>query len=112
MPIRPTEAVVDLAAIVHNYRLVEEGLELREAGIIAPVLVLGAAYGEDYEVLVRHRLTPVIFTPEHVRRLAAAARDARTRASAHLKVDTGMGRVGVLPSELGAMIELLRAEPE
>src|SRR5512133_627282 len=98
MPIRPTEAVVDLAAIRDNYRLavevggrpaigivkanayghgavavaralieagspilavalVEEGIELREAGIAAPTLVLGAAYGDDYGALVRHRLT-------------------------------------------------------
>ena len=94
MPIRPTEAVVDLAAIRHNYRLavevggrpaigivkadayghgavqvaralveegspllavalVEEALALRQAGIEAPLLVLGAAYGDDYEGLAR-----------------------------------------------------------
>ena len=153
MPIRPTEAVVDLSAIVANYRLasqiggrpavgvvkadayghgavrvaralveagcpilavalVEEGLELREAGLAAPVLVLGAAYGDDYELLVRHRLTPLVFTAEHVQRLAEAARAAGTRASAHLKVDTGMGRVGALPGEVPALVEVLRATPE
>jgi alanine racemase len=153
MSIRPTEAVVDLAAVVSNYRLaveiggrpavgvvkadayghgaervaralveagcpllavalVEEGIELREAGIAAPVLVLGAAYGDEYEALVRHRLTPVVFTASHVERLAKAARAAGTRASAHLKVDTGMGRIGATPAELPALIEILRAAPE
>jgi len=153
MATRPTEAIVDLSAIVHNYRLateiggrpavgvvkadayghgavpvaralveagcpvlgvalVEEGLELREAGIAVPTLVLGGAYGDDYEPLVRHRLTPLVFTADHVRRLAAAARAAGTRASAHLKLDTGMGRIGVLPAELPALVEALRASPE
>ncbi len=153
MPIRPTEAVVDLAAIRHNYRLavevggrpaigivkadayghgavevsrvlveagspllavalVEEGLELRAAGIDAPVLVLGAAYGDDHAELVRNRLTPLLFTAEHVRCLAAAARAAGVRAKAHLKLDTGMGRIGAGPGELREVIEALRAAPE
>ena len=153
MPIRPTEAVVDLAAIVGNYRLavelgqrpaigivkadayghgavpvaralvaagapvlavalVEEGLELRAAGIEAPVLVLGAAYGEDYGVLVRERLTPLVFTHAHVTSLAAAARAAGVRARAHLKLDTGMGRIGASLADLPRLIEALRAAPE
>ena len=153
MPIRPTEAVVDLTAIAHNFRLavdlagrpamgivkadayghgaarvarvlleagapllavalVEEGLELRESGIEAPILVLGAAYGERYDLLVRHRLTPIVFTAEHIARLAAAARAAGGRAAAHLKIDTGMGRLGTPPAELPAVIEALRAAPE
>jgi alanine racemase len=105
-------ALVEAGCPMLAVALVEEGIELREAGLAAPVLVLGAAYGEEYDLLVRHRLTPIVFTPEHVQALAAAARRAATRASAHLKVDTGMGRVGFLPSELGALLELLRAAPE
>lgn len=153
MPIRPTEAVVDLAAIAHNYRaavqaggrpaigvvkadayghgavpvarallragapmlavaLVEEGLELREAGVATPVLVLGGAYGDAYDLLVRHRLTPVVFSAEHVARLAAAARAQGARASAHVKLDTGMGRVGVAAGELPAFAEAVRGAPE
>jgi alanine racemase len=153
MPIRPTEAVVDLAAVAHNFRLavklagrpamgivkadayghgalrvartlveagapllavalVEEGLELRENGIEAPILVMGAAYGEGYDLLVRHRLIPIVFTLEHIARLAAAARAAGTRAAAHLKIDTGMGRLGIAPPELPAMVEALRGTPE
>ncbi len=153
MRIRPTEAVVDLAAVVHNYRLavdlagrpamgvvkanayghgavevarallgagapllavalVEEGLELRESGVEAPVLVMGAAYGNRYDLLVRHRLTPMVFTPEHVARLGAAARAAGSRATAHLKVDTGMGRLGISPADLAPVLEALRGAPE
>ena len=153
MPIRPTEAVVDLSAIAHNYRLavalggrpamgivkadayghgalpvaqalvaagapllavalVEEGIELREGGIEAPLLVLGAAYGDRYDLLVTHRLTPIVFTPEHVSGLAAAARAAGVTARAHLKVDTGMGRIGIAPGDLPAFLEALRVAPE
>ncbi len=92
--------------------LVEEGLALRAAGIETPVLVLGAAYGEAWELLVAHRLTPLIFRPEHLAGLAAAARAAGVRAPAHLKVDTGMGRIGLPPSELAAFLDAARAAPE
>jgi alanine racemase len=153
MPIRPTEAVVDLSAIAHNFRLavemagrpamgivkadayghgavpvartlvdagspmlavalVEEGVELRAAGIAAPILVLGAAYDERWDLVVRERLTPIVFTPAHVARLAAAARAAGERVRVHLEVDTGMSRLGALPGELPAVIDALRAAPE
>ena len=153
MPIRPTEALVDLGAIAANYRLaveiggrpgiavvkadayghgavevsralaaagapvlavalVEEGLELREAGIGQPILVLGGTYGEEYELLIRHRLIPVIFTRQHLQALAEAARAGGVRAAAHLKVDTGMGRIGLQPADLPAFVEAARRTPE
>lgn len=92
--------------------LVEEGLELRAAGVETPVLVLGAAYGERWDLLVAHRLTPLIFRAEHLAGLAAAARAAGVRAPAHLKVDTGMGRIGLAPPELAAFLDAARAAPE
>ncbi len=92
--------------------LVEEAMELREAGIQAPILVLGAAYGDHYDLLVRHRLTPLVFTVEHVTRLAEAARRAGSRATAHLKLETGMGRIGATAQELPAIADALRAAPE
>ncbi len=105
-------ALVGAGAPLLAVALVEEGVELRDADIGAPILVLGAAYGDRYDLLLRHRLTPVVFTPEHVERLAAAARAAGARAPAHVKVDSGMGRVGVAPAELPALMEALRRAPE
>ena len=104
--------LVEAGAPLLAVALVEEGLELREAGLTTPILVLGAAYGDRYDLLLRHRLTPLVFTPEHVGRLAAAARTAGVRASAHLKIDTGMGRIGIAPAELPALLEALRSAPE
>jgi len=92
--------------------LVEEGLELRAAGIAAPILVMGGAYGDAWGELIRHRLTPLVFSPDHVAGLAAAARARGVRATAHLKVDTGMGRIGVTRDDLPAFLAALRAAPE
>jgi alanine racemase len=77
--------------------LVEEGIELRRA-TRAPVLVLGGFYGAAHRDVVEHGLTPVVFDLSDVEKLARAAGDRRVPI--HIKVDTGMARLGVSPSAL------------
>ncbi len=88
--------------------LVEEGLALREAGLQSDLLVLGGAYEGGWEAMVAQRMIPVVFRPEHLTALDAAGRARGTTARAHLKVDTGMGRLGVLPAEVPAFLEAAR----
>jgi len=75
--------------------LVEEGVALREAGIVAPILVMGPSQVAGEDEIVAHRLTPVIGSDEDLAALIACARRRNTPVDAHLKVDTGMGRLGV-----------------
>ena len=89
--------------------LVEEGIRLRDHGITTPVLVLGGALGEDYGALGKHILTPAIFTEEHLHKLADAAGDRSQ--SFHLKLDTGMGRLGLRLHELPGFIKNLTRYP-
>ena len=91
--------------------LVEEGLQLRRAGITAPILVLGGQY-TDYALLLANQITPVLYRADQIDGYAAAARSAGVTAEAHLKVDTGMGRIGVLPQDLAALLEHARVRPE
>lgn len=151
--IRPTEARIDVHALMHNLRearrsatrsrvmavvkadayghgaaiaakaflqagadwlgvaLVEEGLALRNVDVTAPILVLGGQY-TDYGLLLQHRMTPLVYRAEMIDALAAAARARGVVGEAHLKLDTGMGRIGALPHELPALIEHLRGRPE
>lgn len=92
--------------------LVEEGLELRNSGIKAPILVLGGSYEGGYQVMVDHGLIPTVFREDHLAKLAAAAKKRGVKVKAHLKVDTGMGRIGVLPGELDAFLEAAKRHPE
>src|SRR4051812_44449708 len=89
--------------------LVEEGVELRNAGVKTPILVMGGSYENGYPLMVEHRLTPTLFRREHIQGLIAAAQRAGRPASAHLKLDTGMSRLGVQPQELPEFLTLLRA---
>jgi alanine racemase len=84
--------------------LVEEGMGLRAAGIEAPILLLSEPPPGAEGVVVAARLTPTLYTEDGVQRVAAAAHGSPI--GVHVKVDTGMHRVGVWPP--GSAIELLR----
>lgn len=75
--------------------LVEEGVTLREAGVTEPVLVMGPSQHGGEDEMVTAGLTPVIGSEEELAALAAIVQRRQQRIEAHLKVDTGMGRLGV-----------------
>lgn len=86
--------------------LVEEGVELREGGIHVPVVVLGGVVPGSQDVIVHRQLTPVVWSPEHLQMLAGSVRRAGARSlPVHLQIDTGMSRLGVLPRDLGPMLD-------
>lgn len=76
--------------------LIEEGVELREAGIEAPILVMGPSLAGGYRELVERDLIPMV---SQLSDLEALARLERPPA-VHLKIDTGMGRIGLPPDEI------------
>lgn len=79
--------------------LTQEAIELRQAGIEAPVMVLSEQPHNDLDSLVRWQVICVAYNERYISALAEAARRVGTTTLVHLKVDTGMHRVGVAPSE-------------
>ncbi len=73
---------------------IEEGIALRRAGVAAPILVFGALSISDLDGLIEYRLTPTISTPSAARAVQAVAAKRRVQLGYHLKVDTGMNRLG------------------
>lgn len=78
----------------------EEGIELREAGIHAPILVLTAVYPDQLDEFFAHDLTPAVSDVPTLRALEKLTRRHGRMLKFHLKVDTGMGRLGLVHSEL------------
>ncbi len=89
---------------------VEEGVELRQAGIERPILVLGVG-SSGIEAAQEHRLSPVVYSPGTAVRLSEAARGMKKRLSVHLKIDTGMGRLGLLADEWKSVLSDLLENP-
>jgi alanine racemase len=77
-----------------------EGVQLRRAGIEAPILLLGYVPPTEAEAVVRWRLIPTVTTLEQARAFNVAAVAVNTRLDVHIKTDTGMGRYGLLPDEV------------
>lgn len=91
------------AASGFGVSLVEEGVALRDGGITLPILVMGPSHRGGEDEMIAHRLTPVVSDPDEVAPLVDAARRAGRRIEVHLKVDTGMGRLGVPEAEAVAV---------
>ena len=86
-----------------------EGIELRESGIRKPILLLTGFWPGEEKRLLEHRFTPTIIRCEQLRRLEkAAARARRGPAAFHLKIQTGMNRLGMSPSELPCLARTWR----
>ncbi len=80
--------------------LVEEGIELRDAGVDAPILILSEQPPEAAARIVEHRLTPTVYRRTFLDALAA---EGPSELPVHLKVDTGMQRVGIHPHAVASM---------
>lgn len=86
--------------------IVEEGLELRQAGISRPILMLGGPWPGQEAVVVEQDLHVVVFEPEQLQRLEQAARQAGKKCFCHLKIDSGMSRLGARDEQLDALITI------
>lgn len=92
--------------------MVEEGIELRRAGITGDILVLGGPAEGSFPLLVEWNLTPALFEQRHLVELAAAARAVGRVVKAHVKVDTGMSRVGLSLEQLRPFLAAATNHPE
>jgi len=104
-----TKALAKAGAERFGVTCSNEGVELREAGIRKPILVLTGFWPGEEKRFVENRLTPTVTRVEDVRLLEHAAKSARlkSRFRFHLKINTGMNRLGISPSELRAFAEAL-----
>ena len=87
---------------------VEEALELRAAGVEQPVLLLGGLYMSDPAHLIEYRLTPTVSSTARLDTYAECARRYQQAIEFHLKVDTGLGRLGLPLDRLTAFVEHYR----
>jgi alanine racemase len=80
--------------------LPEEGIELRNAGVTKPILCLAGFWQGQAEACLQHRLVPVVYRLDLIEAIDSAARERGEVADVHVKIDTGMGRLGVRYDEV------------
>ena len=102
-------AAVEAGADSLAVAIVDEGIELREAGVSAPILLLAEAPAATIPDALDHSLTLTIGSLEGARAAAASAKKLGGQHRVHLKIDTGMRRMGVAPEQVGDVVDLLLA---
>ncbi|MGD9495952.1 MAG: alanine racemase [Armatimonadota bacterium] len=105
-------ACVQAGAAMLCVAIADEGVELREAGIEAPILVLGPPDPEEAELYLTHDLISTLSDPAHATMLARAARRLGGTARAHIKLDSGMGRHGARAGAARELAALLPQTPQ
>ena len=107
------EDLADYYAVAH----LAEGAELRRYGIRTPILVLGACMPEEFEELIENQITINIFSLKDACRLSETAMRMGQKAKVHIKIDTGMSRIGFSCThesieDIKKIVELPGIEPE
>jgi len=91
--------------------LVEEALELRAAGVVTPIVVLSAYYDHCHGQVLDGRLTPVVYDPADLEAFSRAATERGRTVALHLKIETGMNRLGIAPDRLPAVLDRVARLP-
>jgi len=90
---------------------IDEGIELRDSGIHAPILVMsGILPWDNVEALMDNNLTPVVYDMETLNKVKERARSFVKAVRIHIKVDTGMGRLGFSPDDINPVINFIKGE--
>jgi len=88
-----------------------EGVKLRQAGLEGDIVILLGGPLESYEDIIRHALTPVVYNVDFLTGLSSLAARMDGAVKVHLKVDLGMGRLGVMPEEVESYVSLIKRLP-
>jgi len=88
--------------------LPEEGIQLRQSGIVQPILCLAGFFDGQATACIQHNLTPVVYRLDMVQAFDQAAREAGVVADIQIKIDTGMGRLGIRFDQLNEFVDAVR----
>ncbi len=102
-------ALIEEGAHSLGVGIVEEGIQIREQGIKAPIHVLCGIFAEEIDDLIRFNLTTTLCTLEMAKSIAVRAEKLNVQVGVHIKVNTGMGRLGIPPEEAINFIEQVRS---
>lgn len=95
----PVAKALDTLVDAYGIAIIEEGIELRNAGVTKPILILGYTPAQQLDLLVKYDITAAVFRYEMAEQLSKEAQKQGKTAKVHIKLDTGMGRIGFMPEE-------------
>jgi len=106
-----SQALQELGVDFLGVATCEEGIELRTASITTPIILLAGSFSGQATAVLQHDLIPVVYNLESARELSQHAHQSKRRVKIHVKIDTGMGRLGVVPPATNHFFENLTELP-
>jgi alanine racemase len=103
-----SKALVEEGASFFAVALPEEGIALRDAGITQRIICLGGFWRGQADACLNYGLTPVVYNLEMIEALSRAASKKKERAKVHIKIDTGMGRLGFRTDSIPELLNTLK----
>ncbi len=103
------QAALEAGAECLGVAVLEEGIELREADIGAPILLLGSIFPNEIQDLLHYHLSPTVFHYSLAHLLSRQAEKRGKNVGVHIKIDTGMGRLGIPPEEFTCLMQQIKA---
>lgn len=103
--VRISQTLEEAGVAALGVALVQEGIELRLAGVRIPILVMGSILKEQIQPLFEYQLTPVLFQAALIPLLEKEAEEQGMTLPVHVKIDTGMGRLGIQTKQLASFIK-------
>ena len=105
--VKCAEVAIKAGADILAIAILDEAVELRENGIKAPILALGYISYEEYDLAIKNDITFTIYSKEAAIALSKATLKANRCVKVHIKIDTGMGRLGVSVKEAGDLAKFI-----
>ncbi|MFY9175497.1 MAG: alanine racemase [Peptococcia bacterium] len=108
--VKVAQTLSEAGANYFGVAITNEAIQLREAGIDKPILIIGWTPPEDYERALQYRIALTIYSLQEAEILSRIALEYGEKATVHLKIDTGMGRIGFIPSQesLREILQILK----
>jgi alanine racemase len=107
-----SKAALDAGVEFLGVANVAEGKQLRESGIKAPLMVFSQAFPQDLDDIASHGLIPFVCDGDFIEEAAKAAKAAKKQITVHLKIDTGMGRLGCRPEDALFLAQKISSKAE
>ena len=96
--VKVAETLDDIAD-AYGVAILEEGIELRQAGVTKPILILGYTPAPLYEAMINYDITTAVFKYDMAKEISDTAVKLGKKAKIHIKLDTGMNRLGIIEDE-------------
>jgi len=105
--VKVSQVLQEAGSAMLGVATIDEAVELRESGITIPIVILSGVYDDEFDLVIKHNLSPVVYSLDNLVALNTNAYKNKVKVKFHLKIDTGMNRLGITPDNISKFLEVM-----